>query len=116
MSPIFAVSAIESSFDQYRKELSEMLGKVDVDLAIKTMYLERKLPDVEPRVELDLKIKSGSDMQRLAYKLSSKFGFQSSVHGEHLLLVGRATIDDIHKLSQDQSVEHISGTVSAASY
>ncbi|MEM4378687.1 MAG: hypothetical protein QXX85_06870 [Candidatus Nitrosotenuis sp.] len=110
------MSVIESSFDQYRKELSKTLGKVDVDLAIKIMYLERKLPDVEPRVELDLKIKNGSDMQRLAYELSSRFGFQCSVHGEHILLVGRATIDDVHRMSQDQAIEHISGTVSAASY
>ncbi|MEM2786112.1 MAG: hypothetical protein QXW38_03825 [Candidatus Nitrosotenuis sp.] len=110
------MSVIESSFDQYRKELSKTLGKVDVDLAIKIMYLERKLPDVEPRVELDLKIKNGSDMQRLAYELSSRFGFQCSVHGEHILLVGRTTIDDVHRMSQDQAIEHISGTVSAASY
>lgn len=110
------MSVIESSFDQYRKELSEILGKVDVDLAIKIMYLERKLPDVEPRVELDLKIKNGSDIQLLSYELSSKFGFQSSVHGEHILLVGRATIDDVHRLSQNQAIEYVSGTVSAASY
>ncbi|MEO9309938.1 MAG: hypothetical protein ABI337_06550 [Nitrososphaera sp.] len=110
------MSAIESSFEQYKKELSKLLGKVDVDLAIKIMYLERKLPDVEPRVELDLKIKNGSDMQRLAYELSSKFGFQSSIHGEHIFLVGRATIDDVHRLSQNEAIEYVSGAVSAASY
>jgi hypothetical protein len=110
------VSVIESSFDQYRKELEGMLGKIDVDLAIKIMYLERKLPDVEPHVELDLKIRDGVNAQSLAYELGSDFGFQSAVHGEHILLVGRATIDDVFRLSQNKAIEYVRGAASAASY
>lgn len=110
------MSAIEASFDSYRKELEKMLGKIDVDLAIKIMYLERKLPDVEPKVELDLKIKNGIDPGKLGYELCSKYGMQSAVHKNHLILVGRATIDDVFEISKHEEVEYVSGSVTAASY
>jgi len=110
------VSAIESSFDHYREELANMLKKIDVDLAMRVMYLERRLPDVEPHVELDAKIKDGVDRLMLSYEINSRFGFQTSIQNDHLILVGRAKMDDIFSLSQNPSIEFISGNATAASY
>lgn len=109
------MSVIEASFDQYRKDLSEILKKIDVDLAMRIMYFERRLPDVEPHVELLVRVK-GANPSALAYKISSKFGFQTMVQGHHVVVAGRATIDDIFNLSQHDAIEFITGNVSAASY
>ncbi len=110
------MSTIEESFDQYRNDLAGLLKKIDVDLAMRIMHLERKMPDVEPRVELEIRTKHGTDLPGLAYLISSKFGFQTMVQGHHVLAVGRATINDVFRLSQSSTIEFIGGNASIASY
>jgi hypothetical protein len=110
------MSVIEASFDQYRGELSGLLKKIDVDLAIKIMHFERKMPDVEPRVELLVTAKHGTNLSNLSYAISSRLGFQTMVQGHHVLVVGRATIDDVYKLSENPTIEFIDGNVTIASY
>ena len=47
---------IELSYDSFLLQLAEKLKKIDVELAMKLMYLERKLTDVDPHVDLSIKI------------------------------------------------------------
>jgi hypothetical protein len=110
------MSAIETSFDQYRNELAGLLKKIDVDLAMRIMHFERKMPDVEPHVELLVSARRGTNLSDLAYAISSKIGFQTMVQGHHILVAGRATIDDVYDLSLNPVIEFIEGTVSIASY
>lgn len=110
------MSVIEASYDQYRDELAELLKKIDVDLAMKIMHFERKLPDVAPRVELHVRPKHGTNLSDLSYAISSKLGFQTMIQGHHILVAGRATIDDVFALSQNPKIEFIDGSVTIASY
>ena len=56
---------------------------MDVDLLIKMMYLERKLIDVPPKVELYLECASDVDPLRKQNMIRAKYGFptQMSSHG-----------------------------------
>ncbi len=111
------MSEVEMSYDNYLVELSNKFhGKVDVNLALKIMYLERKFPDVEPRVDVDIKTRSGINNQKMAYLIQSKFGLSTAVHGAVIFGSGRLDIENLVKLASHQDVESIHGTASAASY
>lgn len=111
------MSEVEVSYDNYLAELRDRLyGKVDVNLALKIMYLERKFPDVEPRVDIDIKTRSSINNQKMAYELQSKFGLSIAIHGTEILGSGRLDIENLVKLASNQDIESIHGTASAASY
>ncbi|CDI06391.1 conserved hypothetical protein [Candidatus Nitrosotenuis uzonensis] len=111
------MSEIEDSFDEYKERLSGMLeNKIDVDLAMKIMYLERKLPDVEPKVELDIRVSSESNTLSFLHKINQKFGFQTSARHNHLTAVGRINMDKLAKLASNQEIEWITGSATPASY
>ena len=48
---------IEAQYDQFISILNQTMNNVDSNLLVKMMYLERKLPDVFPKVELNLEYK-----------------------------------------------------------
>lgn len=111
------MSEIEDSFDEYKERLSGMLdNKIDVDLAMKIMYLERKLPDVEPKVELDIRMSKVFNMSAFMSLINEKFGFQVSTHSNHLTAVGRVNMDKLAHLASNQEIEWIAGSATPASY
>jgi hypothetical protein len=111
------MSTIETSFDEYKAHLTNMLNnKVDPDLAIKIMYLERKLPDIEPKVELDLRVKNDIVATNLKNKIDVKFGYLVSCHKNHISVVGRASMEKLAKLASHPDIEWISGSATPASY
>ena len=111
------MSNVEASFDEYKANLVHMLyDKVDADLAIKIMYLERKLPDVEPKVELDIKVKNDLIAKNLKDWFGDRLGYQVSCHKNHITAVGRASIEKLAKIASHSDIEWISGSATPASY
>ena len=111
------MSNIETSFDEYKTRLVSMLyDKVDADLAMKIMYLERKLPDVEPKAELDVKVKNDIIASNLKDKIGAKFGYQVSCHKNHLTVVGLINMEKLAKLASNSDIEWITGNATPASY
>lgn len=111
------MSTIEASFDDYKAQLTKMLyDKVDADLAIKIMYLERKLPDAEPKVELEVEAKNDIIASKLKDEIAMKFGYQTSSHKNYITAVGRTNIERLGKLAAHPDIEWITGTATPASY
>jgi len=110
------VSEIEIRYDEFLSSVGQMVVNTDVNLLMKIMYLERKLPDVAPKVELNIEYKAGTDTIKKQEKIRAKYGFQiqTSIHG--LTAVGRMSVNLIEEISKDHDIEHISGTATPASY
>lgn len=110
------MSQVEIQYDEFLASISQTIVNVDVNLLLKIMYLERRLPDVAPRVELHIEYKSNADPMNKQEKFRAKYGFQTqtSIHG--LTVVGQISIDLIEEISKDNDIEHISGTTTPASY
>ena len=110
------MSQVEIQYDEFLSSIGQKITNVDVDLMVKIMYLERRLSDVLPRVELHIEYKSGVDPINKQEKIRAKYGFltQTSING--LTVVGQISIDLIEEISKDQDIKHISGTANPASY
>ena len=108
---------IEERYDQFQSDLAGWLDKIDVELALKIMYLERKFPDVEPRADLDIKLMKGVDPEKKRFELNSKYGLLTGLRGKRgLYTSGRMNMKDIQELSHDSDVEKITGTAVASPY
>lgn len=46
------MSQIESQYDEFVREFGTKLGKIDISLALQTMYYQRKFQDTKPKVDL----------------------------------------------------------------
>ena len=111
------MSNVEASFDEYKAILVNMLnGKVDADLAMKIMYLERKLPDAEPKAELDIRVRDEAVAKRLKDWFGDKLGYQVSCHKNHITAVGRISIEKLAKIASYSDIEWISGSATPASF
>ena len=55
------MSQVEVQYDQFLSSISKEMPNIDVNLLVKIMYLERRLPDVAPRVDLHIEYKSSVD-------------------------------------------------------
>ena len=110
------MSEIEIQYDEFLSSMSQIIPNADVNLMVKIMYLERKLPDVAPRVELHVEYKQKTDPIQKQEKIRAQYGFptQTSIHG--VTAVGQMTIDLIEEISKDPDIEHISGNATPASY
>ncbi|WP_316505424.1 hypothetical protein [Nitrosopumilus sp.] len=110
------MSQVEVQYDEFLSSISQTIPNADVNLLVKIMYLERKLPDVVPRVELHMEYKSGIDPMKKQEEIRARYGFptQTSIHG--LTAVGQINIDLIEEISKDSDIQHISGTATPASY
>ena len=109
------MSQVEIQYDEFLSSLSQMIPNADVNLLMKIMYLERRLTDVAPRVELHIDYKSKVDpMQK--QEVRAKYGFPTHVGLHQLTAVGQMNIRIIEEISKDQDIEHISGTATPASY
>ena len=110
------MSQIEMQYDEFLSSVEKTISNVDVNLLMKIMYLERRLTDVAPRVELHIEYKSSVDPMKKQEEMRTKYGFptQTSVHG--LTAVGQMTINMIEDISKDKDVRFISGNATPASY
>ena len=111
------MSQIEAKYDSFRNSLRETLRNVDIDLMLKIMYLERKLPDVPPHVELEIYLKPGVDLKNKENALKAKYGFPTTLLGSHgVLAVSQMSMDLVASIAQDSDIEKISGKATPASY
>ena len=107
---------VETQYDQFISSLNQTMNKVDPNLLVKMMYLERKLPNVPPKVELTLEYKPNIDTERKKEIIRNRFGFpnQTTDHGVHV--VGQMNTDIVEKFSQDPDIEYITGIATPASF
>ncbi|QLH07193.1 hypothetical protein [Nitrosopumilus ureiphilus] len=110
------MSQVENQYNEFLSSIGQLITNVDVNLMMKIMYLERKLPDVDPRVELYIDYKSGVDPMKKQEQMRGKYGFPTQTSIQGLTAVGRMNIDLIEEISKDQDIEHISGSATPASY
>jgi len=110
------MSQIEARYDQFISELESTLPKVDVHLAMRMMYLERKFTTVDPNVELYIKFKNGVDVQKKEFQINAKFGLGTSSSGDHVRATGRLNLEGLARLASNPDVEKITGSATAASY
>ena len=110
------MSQVEAHYDEFLSRVGQTMSNTDVNLLVKIMYLERKLPDVPPKVELHMEYKSGIDPTDKQEQIRMKYGFptQNTLHG--LTAVGRMNVELIEEISKDPDIKHISGTATPASY
>ena len=111
------MSQIETQYDMFLTSLNETIPNVDVNLMLKIMYLERRLPDVAPHVEIEIELKPGTNRVKKNEQIKSKYGFQTSHLGEHdLFAVGQMSMDLVAELAKNSDIEKISGIATPASY
>ena len=107
--------SVETQYDSFLDQLLSRIGKIDLKLATDVMYYERNLSDVEPKVELDIHYKAGTNLERKKYQLEAHY--MVAREGEHgIRAVGLASMNDIVNLSRDPDIEKISGFATCASY
>jgi len=112
-----SMSQIETQYDMFLNSLKETIKNVDVNLMLKIMYLERRLPDVAPHVELEIKLKSGVNRAKKEREIRTKYGFQTSSLGEHgVFAVGQMSMDLVEEIAKDSEIEKISGMATPSSY
>jgi len=121
-------SQIDIEYDDFVASFEKQLGKVDLDLALKTLYLERQLsrPEDKPKVELFVCYNEGVDLEKKKYELSEFLPCLSTTsfsqnpnlpNCERIIKIECLTdLKTIHELSQDDDIEHIHGTASLGSY
>ncbi len=110
------MSQLEIQYDEFLSLISQTITNVDVNLLVKIMYLERRLPDVAPKVELHIQYKSDVDPKNKQEQFRARYGFLSQLGIHELMVVGRISIDIIEDISKDPDIKHISGTATPASY
>ena len=110
------MSQIETQYDEFLSKIKQTVSNTDIDLLIKIMYLERKLTDVPPKVELHLEYASDIDPSRKQDMVRARYGFptQTSHHG--LTAVGQMNVSMIEEIAKDPDIKYISGTATPASY
>ncbi|MDP6303614.1 MAG: hypothetical protein QF657_03495 [Candidatus Nitrosopelagicus sp.] len=111
------MSEVEQGYDKFMNWLKQLSSKVDSDLLVTTMYLERKFPNVEPKVDLDIHFKPGINVQEKRHQIHEKFGLQTASHGKNALLTsGRMTASTIMHLASSDQIVNVTGNATAASY
>ena len=110
------MSQVEFQYDEFLSSISQTIPNADVNLLVKIMYLERRLPDTSPKVELHMEYKSGVDLMKKQEMVRAKYGFPTQTSSHGLTAVGRMNIDLIEEISKDSDIEYIFGTATPASY
>lgn len=107
--------SVETQYDNFLDQLVSKIGKISLKLATDVMYYERTLTDVEPKVELEVHYRRGTNLAKKKYELESKYMVaregQSGIRA-----VGLASLNDIIDLAKDTDVEKIDGFATCASY
>ena len=117
---------IEKQYDEFVTKFGKSLGKVDVSLALKIMSLKGKFPETDPKVELRVCYRPGTNLERKQVELDNYFACLSTAYVkkqrgmpdcEDTLRVECLTdLDTVYKISQDPDVISIHGTASLGSY
>ena len=110
------MSQLEVQYDEFLSKIKQTISNIDVDLLIKIMYLERKLPDVPPKVELHLEYASDADPLRKQEMIRAKYGFPTQMSSHGLTAVGQMNVPLIEEISKDSDIVHMSGKATPASY
>jgi len=120
------MSEIEKQYDNFIAEFEKHLGKVDVSLALKALYLQKKLPDVTPKLELYVCYRPGTDLEKKRIELHKKFSCLSSTfftenskvpNCERTLKVECLTdLKTIYEVSKDEDIDSITGEASLGSH
>jgi len=111
------MSTAENIYDGFLSNVEKALGKIDLELALQVMLLERKMPDVPPMVELEIHYKSGVDTDSKVSYVRDRYGFLVSGHGKNEILArGNMNIATLNEIAQDSQIEKLTGSVSVASY
>lgn len=109
--------AIEQEYDRILADIGSKMPKVDLSLAMQTMYYERKFSDVEPQVELHIHYREGTNLDQKRTALASKYGFMIAKEPHYTLrATGLMTLSTIHEVTGDPDIQEITGTASCASY
>ena len=69
------MSQVETEYDQFLANIGNTIRNTDVNLLVKVMYLERKLPDVAPKVDLHIEYNSGVNPHVKQEQIRAKYGF-----------------------------------------
>jgi len=117
---------IEKQYEEFVTEFGKKLDKVDVSFALQTMYLQRKIPDSTPKVELQVCYRPGTDLEKKQVELDNYFSCLSTTYFrkqsgapdcENTLGVECLTdLDTVYKISQDPDIISIHGKASLGSY
>lgn len=110
------MSQVEVQYEEFVSKIRQTISNADVDLLIKIMYLERKLPDASPKVDLHLEYGLDVDPLKKQEMIRAKYGFPTQMSEHGLTAVGRMNIALIEEISKDPDIEHISGRATPASY
>ncbi len=120
------MSDIEDQFNSFIVDFEKNLGKIEVDLALRVLYLERRIDQGKPKVELYVCYNDGVDIDKKKNQLGEHFPCLSTTsfaqnpeipNCERVVKVECLTdLKTIHKLSQDEDIEHIHGSASLGSF
>lgn len=107
----------EAAYDSFLVNLEKIVPNVDMELALQVLLYERKMRDVNPAVELEIHYKPGTDREGKRDELLSKHGFAIALQGQNKIFAkGNMSLHTIKQISDDPSIEEITGTASIASY
>ena len=110
------MSQVEMQYDEFLSSIGQKIPNADVNLLVKIMYLERKITDVYPKVDLHIEYKTNIDPTKKQELIRSKYGFPTQRTISGLTAVGRMNVDIIEEISKDSDIQHLSGTATPASY
>ena len=110
---------IENLYDNFLNRVAAAYPKVNNNLLVKIMALERKFPNSLPHVHLEVDFKEGIDIDRPKYDISEKHHVQVAVHRwekTKLVVTGMMDVNAVAEISSHDSVTQIVGSASAAYY
>ena len=110
------MSQVEVEYDQFLSSIGQQISKTDVNLLVKVMYLERKLPDVAPKVDLHMEFKPNVEPLKKQDQYRAKFGFPTQTTDHGLTVSAQMNVDMIERISKDPDIDHITGNATPASY
>lgn len=113
------MSVVESKYEEFLSDLKKMIGPIDVNFAMRLMYLERKMakslqPTIMPHVVLTIKYKQGTNRDAKLSAIRTKYGHMSENLDDpnEILSSGYMKMDDVLEISSDPDIENISGKAS----
>ena len=72
------MSNVETQYDEFLSSIGQKIPNADVNLLVKIMYLERKLTDVSPKVDLHIEYKPNIDSTKKTRTDSCKVWISNS--------------------------------------
>ncbi len=121
------MSEIEKQYEDFIGEFEKNLGKIDVTLALKTLYLQKKLIHGEKqKLEVYFCYRSGTDLEKKRIELDKMFACLSSTfftekskvpNCERILKVECLTdLKTLYDISKDEDIDSITGEATLGSY